>query len=115
MRISDWSSDVCSSDLPAFNRLIQRVFRARGAAQHGQARAKTTKAHQRGLCDELAAIGLHTSIKGDLDFGRNGAERDGFAVLVPVADQQFHCLRTVFGHGVGSGTSSCTRSLGMSE
>src|SRR3546814_21119820 len=97
MRISDWSSDVCSSDLlrarqpaqppdlfdgghrlpglrafggalgevfgpefaelgPAFNRLIQRVFRARGAAQHGQARAKTTKAHQRGLCDELAAI-----------------------------------------------------------
>src|SRR3546814_12893889 len=69
------------------------------------------RSHQRGLCDELAAIGLHTSIKGDLDFGRNGAERAGFAVLVPVADQQFHCLREVFGHGVGVGPSALPSDL----
>src|SRR3546814_8041585 len=42
---------------------------------------------------------------------RSGAERAGFAVLVPVADQQFHCLREVFGHGVGVGPSALPSDL----
>src|SRR3546814_8629873 len=32
MRISDWSSDVCSSDLPALIRLIERTQRLIGGA-----------------------------------------------------------------------------------
>src|SRR3546814_4350319 len=32
MRISDWSSDVCSSDLPARNGRLERL--ARGGARH---------------------------------------------------------------------------------
>src|SRR3546814_15778758 len=35
MRISDWSSDVCSSDLRAFDRIMLRM--ERGEAQQGEA------------------------------------------------------------------------------
>src|SRR3546814_2093971 len=52
MRISDWSSDVCSSDLP----MQERVLAARGGTRDGQFQ-KTLDAHPMGRIatpDEVA-------------------------------------------------------------
>src|SRR3546814_16964468 len=70
MRISDWSSDVCSSDLPAFE-LIRRpsVKRWKGTEGAGLPRSDYkvgTGDQQHGCCDDgktptgLEAVKVHT-------------------------------------------------------
>src|SRR3546814_8063386 len=64
MRISDWSSDVCSSDLRQHHRLGQRAARrAAGAArcrrrpgQRGKAMRAMTAEHRTPLIDRLPAV-----------------------------------------------------------
>src|SRR3546814_14711445 len=72
MRISDWSSDVCSSDLPAqlfTDRTDPHLLVARGAGDH-----------QIGLCrgdaPRVAAALPHFILSFDIIIGRGAAHRD---------------------------------------
>src|SRR3546814_19355747 len=51
LRISDWSSDVCSSDLGAHLRLLRRAARSRG---HGRDRRALRRGRLRGDEDPLS-------------------------------------------------------------
>src|SRR3546814_2894961 len=72
MRISDWSSDVCSSDLRTALRIVGAVIEARDAGVGDRARA-----HRAGLQRhiEVAAVeALVAELRG------GGANRDDFGV-----------------------------------
>src|SRR3546814_4007156 len=51
MRISDWSSDVCSSDLGARGALVRRDLEHEGAIGKHAARAEAVERHDRGVVD----------------------------------------------------------------
>src|SRR3546814_19576039 len=48
MRISDWSSDVCSSDLPFLEVVVEAVLRLAGLQVEETKHQRTGEAHQRG-------------------------------------------------------------------
>src|SRR3546814_20909065 len=108
MRISDWSSDVCSSDLPAANGVDELLLDAPSAAfrridpDFGQAclaAAARFQVHFAGLVDAQAQRALRAE---DEDFGlrRRMADDGGeveadLTVAIQPAD------------GVGIGSASC--------
>src|SRR3546814_6338437 len=55
MRISDWSSDVCSSDLEALRRQERSQERAGGADEHGHEGGDGTDQHEAALRHRPAA------------------------------------------------------------
>src|SRR3546814_3923282 len=74
MRISDWSSDVCSSDLVGFDEVAATIGRDAAAARQLAARARTHVREarpryklekQRGL--EIASAFFAASRSGDMD------------------------------------------------
>src|SRR3546814_6364542 len=95
MRISDWSSDVCSSDLPPYVRPTQAglIAHFRAVADDGELPVVLYNVPGRTGCDMLpetvAELAAHERIVG-IKEARNDAERmqallplrgDGFAVL----------------------------------
>src|SRR3546814_7923631 len=66
MRISDWSSDVCSSDLPQLQQSVRRLSRSRAAAFRGAARTLYPARPRRQGAETIAA-----------DMGRVGAAPAG--------------------------------------
>src|SRR3546814_2607276 len=79
MRISDWSSDVCSSDLP----LVARDARAQFDAQHGALRAAFADADQRGA----PHLGMDVEHRFDL-FGAQGTGGGDHALGLAAAEPE---------------------------
>src|SRR3546814_853341 len=82
MRISDWSSDVCSSDLIAKKEMVEAQIRldhfllgdarlALALLDHVHDAAELGQAHARGLRD-LADLGADAVDRGGLIFGEGG-------------------------------------------
>src|SRR3546814_10213616 len=70
MRISDWSSDVCASDLPAPPEgRARRSAAAVGMARAGRNRAQGGGVRHLGLCDKglVAAQALAVPLQNDAD------------------------------------------------
>src|SRR3546814_11908186 len=83
MRISDWSSDVCSSDLRA-DRFAggydhdRQYQHGQGQASGEDAFAKTDLIHQQTQCQQAVDDRRHTSKIGDIDlddFGQQSLAR----------------------------------------
>src|SRR3546814_12317091 len=73
MRISDWSSDVCSSDLGAIRRhLSRRRSRARSGGAGLAARTVQVRALQEGAVEERAARPPHRRTRADRRDGEIG-------------------------------------------
>src|SRR3546814_11844997 len=107
MRISDWSSDVCSSDLP----LLMAVALGLAAAQVGNAgeRAGGDRRRQRGGEDEAGGEAAHEVAEsgggGDIaaHHPESLAERaldDREAIHPPLAPGAAAAVRAVEAHGV---------------
>src|SRR3546814_19071897 len=94
MRISDWSSDVCSSDLLARRDLAGELAKAADAGRHvvGQKRCERLAAAREG--DVVDARGLDADLFGDQPdqdvvgtAGRTAGPGDGPRVSLELRDQ----------------------------
>src|SRR3546814_15123807 len=84
MRISDWSSDVCSSDLPGHPEALRLAGIAHAAGgHHDLARDALQRSHDRRPDDALVLIDLGNAHQrcGDHDAARNSWHKD--AQLAP--------------------------------
>src|SRR3546814_20675029 len=59
MRISDWSSDVCSSDLLIFWRLVRKTYGYTGKFSEDRRAALSSRAGCRAVCERTAACRHH--------------------------------------------------------
>src|SRR3546814_18699610 len=91
MRISDWSSDVCSSDLPARHHLAQDELRGLEERHRGQSDRRVQCLQGRDALVSRTAVGqlhpLHLDQRADRQyrpgqlFGRSEARREGKACV----------------------------------
>src|SRR3546814_20402789 len=89
MRISDWSSDVCSSDVRMFSKLVDRIAaveqHALVAVDIGQLRFAARGRSEAGIVGERAGVAIDFADVDDV--GSDAARQDGaLRALAPQGD-----------------------------